>query len=40
MIIHIDLLKTKLKKYPTRKRQAIMEYIVSGSRHSPPFTTD
>ena len=34
--IHFDLLKTILKKYQTGKRQA----MVSGSRNSPPFTTD
>ena len=28
------------KKYQTGKRQAMMEYMVSGSRRSPPFTTD
>ena len=28
------------KKYQTGKRQAMMEYMVSGSRNSPPFTTD
>ena len=28
------------KKYQTGKRQAVMEYMVSGSRNSPPFTTD
>ena len=38
--IHIDSLKTKLKKYQTGKRQAMMGYLVSGSRNSPPFTTD
>ena len=31
--IHIDLLKI-------RKRQAMMEYTVSGSRNLPLFTTD
>ena len=36
----IDLLKTTLEKYRTGKRQAIMEYMVSGSRNSPPFMTD
>ena len=30
--IHIDLLKTTLKKYQTGKRQAVMEHMVSGSR--------
>ena len=38
--IHTDLLKTTLKKYQTGKRQAMMEYMVSGSRSSPPFTTN
>ena len=28
------------KKYQIGKRQAMMEYMVSGSRNSPPFTTD
>ena len=37
MEIHIDLLKTTLKKYQTGKCQAMM---VSGSRNSPPFSTD
>ena len=38
--IHIGLLKTTLKKYQIGKRQAMVEYMVSGSRNSPPFTTD
>ena len=38
--IHINLLKKTLKKYQTGKRQAMMEYMDSGSRNSPPFTTD
>ena len=38
--IHIDLLKTTLKRYQTGKRQAMMEYMDSGSSNSPPFTTD
>ena len=38
--MHIDLLKTTLKKYQTGKRQAMMEYMGSGSRNSPPFTAD
>ena len=38
--IHIDSLKTTLKKYQTGKHQAMMEYMVSDSRNSPPFTTD
>ena len=37
--IHIDLLKITLKKYQSGKRQAMMEYMVSGSRNSPPFAT-
>ena len=32
--------KQHFKKYQTGKRQAMMEYMVSGSRNSPPFTTD
>ena len=28
------------KKYQTGKHQAMMEYMDSGSRNSPPFTTD
>ena len=38
--IHTDSLKTTLKKYRTGKRQAMMEYIASGSRNPPPFKTD
>ena len=38
--IHIDLLKTTLKKYQTGKRQAMLEYMASGSKNSPPFTAD
>ena len=38
--ILIDLLKTTMKKYQTGKHQAMMENMVSGSRNSPPFTTD
>ena len=38
--IHIDLLKMTLTKYPTGKRQAMMEYMASGLRNSPPFTAD
>ena len=38
--MHIDLLKITLKKYQTGKRQAMMEYMVSGSRNSPPFMMD
>ena len=37
--IHIDLLRT-LQKYQIGKRQAMMKYTDSGSRNSPPFTTD
>ena len=37
--IHIDLLKTALKKYQTEKRQTMMEYTFSGSRNPLPFTT-
>ena len=37
--IHTDLLKTTLKKYQTGKRPIMSEYMVSGSRNSPPFTT-
>ena len=36
--IHIELLKKDTKK--DIKRQPIMEYMDSGSRNSPPFTTD
>ena len=36
--IHIKLLK-KTKKYQAGKRQDMMEYMDSGSRNSPPFTT-
>ena len=32
--------KRHLKRYQTGKHQAMMEYMVSGSRNSPPFTTD
>ena len=38
--IHIDLLKTTLKKYKAGKSQAMMEYMVFGSRNSPLFTTE
>ena len=38
--IHINLLRTTLKKYQIGKRQAIMEYMDSGSRNSTPFRTD
>ena len=30
----------KKKKHQTGKCQAMMEYMDSGSRNSPPFTTD
>ena len=32
--------KRHLKRYQTGKRMAMMKYMVSGSRSSPPFTTD
>ena len=32
--------KRHLKRYQTGKHQAKMEYMISGSRNSPPFTTD
>ena len=38
--LHIKLLKKTLKEYKTGKPQAMMEYMGSGSRNSPPFTTD
>ena len=38
--IHMDLIKTTLKKYQIGKRQAMMEYMTSGSRNSPPSTAD
>ena len=38
--IHIDLLKATLEKYPTWKRKAMIEYLASGSKNSPPFTAD
>ena len=37
--ILIDLLKTTLKKYQTGKRQAMMEYMDSGSRNSRQIRT-
>ena len=37
---HIDSLKMTLKEYQTGKRRAMIEYMDSGSRNSPPFTTD
>ena len=39
MEIHIDLLKTTLKRISNWK-MPMMEYMASGSRNSPPFTTD
>ena len=38
--IHIELLKKTLKRYRTRKRHDMMEFMDSGSRNSPPFMTD
>ena len=38
--IHIDLLKTSLKRHLNGKRQARMEDMDSSSRNAPPFTTD
>ena len=38
--IHIELLKKTLKRFQTGKRQAMTEYMDSGSRNSPPFTAD
>ena len=38
--IHIDLLKTRLKKYPTGKHRAMMNCMASGSKTPPPFTAD
>ena len=38
--IHIELLKNTLKRYKTGKRPDRMEYMDSGPRNSPPFTTD
>ena len=38
--IHIDLFTLTLKEFETGKRQAMMVYIVSSSRNSPPFTID
>ena len=35
-----DLFKMTLKKYQTGKRQDMMEYMVSGAKNSPQFTTD
>ena len=38
--IDIDLLCTTLKKYKIAKREAMIEYVNSGSRNSPPFMMD
>ena len=38
--IDIELHKKTQKRYQTGKRQDMMEYMDSGSRISPPFTTD
>ena len=38
--IHIGLVKKRLKIISNFKRLAMMEYMDSGSRNSPPFTTD
>ena len=38
--IHIDLLRTTLKKDQIGKHQAMMEYMDSGSRNSSQFITD
>ena len=38
--IHIDLLWMTQKNYQIGKRQAMMEYMDSGSRNSPPFMID
>ena len=35
--IHIDLLRTTLKKHQIGKRQAMMAYMDSSSRNSPSF---
>ena len=37
---HIDLFRTTLKKYQIGKHLAMIEYIDSGSRNSPPFMAD
>ena len=39
-VIRIERLKKTLKRYQTGKRQAMKEYMDSGSINSPPFTTD
>ena len=38
--IHIDLFKTTLKRISNWKRQAMMEYMASGTINSPPFTAE
>ena len=38
--IQIYLLKKTLKTYQIGKRHAMMEYMISSSRNSPPFTID
>ena len=38
--IHIDLLRTTLKRYLIGKCHAMMEYMDSGLRNSPPFMID
>ena len=38
--INIELPQKTQKRYQTGKRQDMMEYMDSGSRNSPPFTTD
>ena len=38
--IYVDLVKTTLKKYQIGKRLGMIEYMDSGSRNSPPFTTN
>ena len=38
--IHIDSLRTTQNKYKIEKRQAIMAYMDSGSKNSPPSMTD
>ena len=38
--MHIDLLRMTLKNIKFGKRQAMMEYLDSNSRNSPPFITD
>ena len=38
--MHIDLHKKRLKRLSNWKTSAMMEYMASGSRNSPPFTAD